>query len=169
MKNLTNNGFSKQKGFTLIELVVVIVILGVLAATAVPKFIDLTGDARTSVMAGVQGSINSAVNLVHAKALVQDQTGATGSISIGGKVYTLVFGYPAAKGLGTTGADIANGLGVGNLLELDTDSDIEFTDAVPAIFTHKGTTVTPNVCTLSYANATSSEIPPVVTVSLTTC
>ena len=68
MKKLTSNSLNAQKGFTLIELVVVIVILGILAATAAPKFIDLTGDARRSVMEGVQGSINSAVNLAHAKA-----------------------------------------------------------------------------------------------------
>ena len=82
MKKLANNSFNAQKGFTLIELVVVIVILGILAATAAPKFIDLTGDARRSVMEGVQGSINSAVNLVHAKALVEGETGATGEIQI---------------------------------------------------------------------------------------
>jgi len=47
-----------QAGFTLIELVVVIVILGILAATALPKFIDLTGDANQSATAGIAGAIN---------------------------------------------------------------------------------------------------------------
>jgi prepilin-type N-terminal cleavage/methylation domain-containing protein len=50
----------KQQGFTLIELVMVIVILGVLAATALPKFIDLSSDANTAALTGVTGSISSA-------------------------------------------------------------------------------------------------------------
>lgn len=47
-----------QKGFTLIELVVVIVILGILAATALPKFVDLTGDAQQAAVQGFAGAIN---------------------------------------------------------------------------------------------------------------
>ncbi|MBK7324894.1 MAG: prepilin-type N-terminal cleavage/methylation domain-containing protein [Propionivibrio sp.] len=48
----------KQKGFTLIELIVVIVILGILAATALPKFVDLTGDAQKAAVQGFTGAIN---------------------------------------------------------------------------------------------------------------
>lgn len=51
---------SIQRGFTLIELVMVIVILGILAAVAIPKFVDLSSDAKSSALAGVVGSINSA-------------------------------------------------------------------------------------------------------------
>lgn len=49
-----------QQGFTLIELVMVIVILGVLAAVAVPKFVDLSGNAKTAALEGVVGGISSA-------------------------------------------------------------------------------------------------------------
>lgn len=59
-----------SKGFTLIELVIVIVILGILSATVAPKFIDLQSDAKTARLQGLKGAMESALDLAHSKLIV---------------------------------------------------------------------------------------------------
>jgi MSHA pilin protein MshA len=66
-KSLKN---SAQGGFTLIELIVVIVILGILAATALPKFTDLGGDARVASLKAAKGALSATASMAHGKYLV---------------------------------------------------------------------------------------------------
>jgi len=76
----------QQKGFTLIELIIVIVILGILAAFEFPKYVELDKKARTSTLFGLAGSIKSAAILVHSVAKVEkslNEAPMTNSVNIG--------------------------------------------------------------------------------------
>lgn len=84
----------KQLGFTLIELVVVIVILGIMAAVAVPKFIDLQKEAKIATLEGMQGAMKSGAEMIYAKAIVQNQTIGASTLSVGNTNISLHSGYP---------------------------------------------------------------------------
>lgn len=96
----------RQKGFTLIELVVVIVILGLLAATALPRFVDLTGNARAASAQGVAGGLRSAVALARAQYLVAGSSAAT-TVTMDGQSVTVTAGsgIPTAAGIRTAMQD----------------------------------------------------------------
>jgi MSHA pilin protein MshA len=86
---------NKQAGFTLIELIMVIVILGVLSAFALPRFADLGGDARTSSIKGLAGAIKAAANIAHAQQLANGASGATG-VTLDSTAIVMIVGYPTA-------------------------------------------------------------------------
>ena len=80
---------SNQQGFTLIELVVVIVILGILAVTAAPKFIDLSSDAKAATLEGAKAAIQSARDIQYAKSAIVSGTPAYPLASEIGDLLTL--------------------------------------------------------------------------------
>jgi MSHA pilin protein MshA len=171
----------KQQGFTLIELVVVIIILGILAVTAAPKFMNLQGDAYKSTLSGLKASLQGANTLVYSKAAIAgDEKSPTGTIDIAGTIaasdaddtvtsaakaddVSIAYGYLQADKDSLTAA-----------LQIDADwTIVAGTDATAAVLYQtsspyaaageapaSGGTATDAVnCHLEYTPATSSALP----------
>lgn len=97
----------QQAGFTIIELIVVIALLGILGAVALPRFINVTEDAHRASVQGVAGALASAVSLVRAQAIVEN-TASGNTLAIDG---TNIIVNAQRAPVNTNGAVITNGSG----------------------------------------------------------
>ncbi|MGH8806739.1 MAG: pilin [Noviherbaspirillum sp.] len=102
----------QQSGFTLIELVMVIVILGILAATALPRFVNMSNEARVAAINGLAGGLRSAVGIVQARYAATGNNASTevllqGQTAGNGVVVAASIGLPAssADGIGRAMTD----------------------------------------------------------------
>lgn len=135
----------RQNGFTLIELVVVIVILGILAVTAAPKFLNLQDDARASSLQGLKGAIEGAAGITYGKAAIQGKDAAvSGSVDN----IDVVYGYPAATSAALTSA--VTGLAEDwKVIKVTTGSGASIA------YSYESTAANASECVVTYTQATS--------------
>ncbi|KPD21262.1 prepilin-type N-terminal cleavage/methylation domain-containing protein [Idiomarina abyssalis] len=167
-----------QKGFTLIELIIVIVVLGILAVTAAPQFINFSGDARTSTVKGLKGAMQGATQTVYARAAIDDDLDGTSAAPVTVNGVATVNGYPAATQAGIVTAANLDATNVDPATTVTTDwaffADSGTISIAPGDQVVDPTTaavgdITDTNCYATYSDAADSNTPPVITIVTTGC
>ncbi|MFC5460613.1 type II secretion system protein [Massilia niabensis] len=153
---------NSQGGFTLIELIVVIVILGILAATALPRFTNLSGDARLASLNAARGALVATSAMTHGRFMINPVTPQ----NVEGAVVTMVNGYPGVDPI----AAAAENVGLMQAAGLAADYTITAATAttITVVPTNIVGTPTAATCFLTYTEATgtaAAPVPPTVVVT----
>ena len=124
----------QQSGFTLIELVLVIVILGILAATALPRFSDLSSQARIASLNGMAGAVRSGAAIARATQLAQGAA-SNATLTIEGQSITLSGGYPNNTTINNMISDTTGFTFAAGVFTLQTGCTVTYNNAGAGAFT----------------------------------
>ncbi len=161
----------KKEGFTLIELVIVIVILGILAAVAVPKFAGLTKEAKVSSVKGFTGSLRAAANIVHGKWLAQDNSSLDNITLEDGSEIEICAGSNVGNGCNNSaikGYPIATEDGIVKAVDFDNKTFTIDASGNVVHFYYKGTSDESGNCYVKY-DYNQSDKGPKITYKTTGC